>query len=723
MTHYVGQSVPRVDAVAKVTGTADFPGDLSMPGMLHMKVLFANRPHARILNIDTTQAEAVPGVVAILTAQDVPVNNYGIGVYDQPVLCGDVVRFVGDRVALIIAKTEKAAAHARDLVVVEYEDLPALGSPEAALEPNAPVLHPGMDDNVLTNFKIRKGDVEAGFAQADVIIEETYKIGGQEHAYLQPDAGLAWVDNDGSIVVRCGGQWAHDDQRQIAHCLNLPEDQVRVQYVFTGGAFGGREDVSVQILLALATMKTGQPVKVVWTREETMIGHHKRHTMTLRHKWGATKDGKLLAQETEVIADAGAYTSTTDYVLASTVLFSTGSYEVPHVKLDAMAVFTNNVTGGAFRGFGVPQAIVTAESQMVRLAEALNIDPVELRMINVLREDSQTSTMVDVPPGLSAKETLEAAALAAGWKEQGGRWSRPPVKKEVRPGVLRGLGIAAGLKNVAYTLGYPEQSTATIELHGGAEVERAVVRLPASEVGQGIQTTIHQMAAEALNLPMDSVEIVAIDTATTPSAGSVSASRMALMAGNALIGAAEAAYAEWDNEERPAVATYNYIPPPTEPFDPETGKGKGAFAFAYVAQAIELEVDTETGQIAITRIISAHDVGKSINPVVVEGQIEGGAIQGMGWATMENFVMDQGRVLTPDLSTYLIPTILDIPQEFEALILENPMPIGPWGATGIGEMPILAIAPAILDALHDATGVWFKHLPLTPESVLEGLSE
>jgi CO/xanthine dehydrogenase Mo-binding subunit len=722
MTHYVGQSVPRVDAIAKVTGEADFPGDLTMPGMLHMKVLFANRPHAHILNIDTSQAEAAPGVVAVLTAQDVPVNSYGIGVYDQPVLCDQVVRFVGDRVALIVAETEKAAARARDLIVVEYEDRPALDSPEAALAPNAPVLHPGMDSNVLTNYRIRKGDVEAGFAQADVIVEETYTLGGQEHAYLQPDAGLAWVDDDGCVVVKSTGQWAHDDQRQIAHCLDLPEDQVRVQYVFAGGAFGGREDVSVHILLALAAVKTGQPVKVVWTRGETMIGHHKRHAMTIRHKWGTTKEGKLIAQETEVVSDAGAYTSTSDYVLASTVLLSTGPYEVPHVKLDAMAVFTNNVTGGAFRGFGVPQALVTAESQMARLAEALNIDPVQLRMINVLREGSQTGTMVEVPPGLSAEETLEAAASAAGWEKKQGKWSRPSAAKEVRPGMLRGLGIAAGWKNVAYTLGYPEQSTATIELYGGAEVEQAVVRLPAAEVGQGIQTTLHQMAAEALSLPMEKVEIVAIDTATTASSGSVSASRMAMMAGNALIGAAQAAYAEWQNEERPAVATYHYIAPPTESLDPVTGQGKGAFVFAYLAQAVELEVDTETGQITVTRIVSAHDVGKAINPVVVEGQIGGGAIQALGWSTMENFVMDQGRVLTPDFSTYLIPTTLDIPPDFESLILENPLPIGPWGATGVGEMPFLAIAPAIMDALHDATGVWFNHLPLTPESILEGLS-
>jgi CO/xanthine dehydrogenase Mo-binding subunit len=688
---YVGHSLTRVDALAKVRGEAEFPGDLSMPGMVHMKVLFARRPHARIHGIDTTRAEAVPGVLAVLTARDVPVNTYGIGEFDQPVLCGDVVRYVGDRVALVVAETEEIAAQARALVEVEYEDLPILDSPEAALAPDAPILHAEKGTNVLSTLRVRKGDVEDAFAQADVIIDETYTLGGQEHAYLQPDAGLAWMDEDGRVVVKTAGQWAHDDRRQIAHALDLPEEQVRVLYTYAGGAFGGREDVTIHILVALAAMKIGRPVKLVWTREETTIGHHKRHAMRIRHKWGATRDGQLVAQQTEITADAGAYASTSAYVVASTVLLSTGPYEVPNLWVDAQAVYTNNVVGGAFRGFGVPQAIVTAEAQMARLAGALEMDPVELRMRNMLREDSLTGS------------------------HSSGR--------EVRPGVVRGVGIAAAWKNVGYTLGYPEQATATVELHGEAEVEQAVVRLGTSEVGQGTHTTIAQMAAEALGLQPERIDFIYTDTAKTPSAGSVSASRMTLMAGNVLRGVAEAAYQAWQDEERPAIATYTYQAPPTEPLNEETGKGKGAFAFAYLAQAAEVEVDLETGLIAVTRIISAHDVGKAINPQVVEGQVEGGAIQAMGWATMEDFVMHEGQVLTPDLSTYLIPTSLDVPTHFETLILERPLPLGPWGATGIGEMTFLAVAPAILDAVHDATGVWYDSIPLTPERVLAGLAK
>ncbi|HEC21542.1 MAG TPA: xanthine dehydrogenase family protein molybdopterin-binding subunit [Chloroflexi bacterium] len=720
-TRYVGRSLPRLDAAAKVTGEALFPGDLSMPDMAHMKVLFAHRPHARILRIDTSQAEALPGVLAVLTAKDVPVNSYGIAEFDQPVLCGEVVRFVGDRVALVVAETPEIARQACDLIEVEYEDLPVITGPEEALAPDAPLLHPEKGSNVLATFHVRKGDIEEGFAQADVIVEETYTMGMQEHAYLQPDAGLAWVDEDGYLVVKTGGQWAHDDRRQIAHSLDLPEDRIRVIYTYVGGAFGGREDVTVQVILALAAWKLRRPVKIVWSREETTIGHHKRHPMRIRHRWGATREGRIVAQETEILADAGAYASTSSYVVASTVLLSTGPYEVPNLWLDARAVYTNNIPCGAFRGFGVPQAMFAAEAHMARLADALGMDPVELRMRNGLEENSLTGTMAEIPPGLSVRETLEAAARRMGWELVDGEWRRPQIRREVRPGVVRGIGIASGWKNVGYTLGYPEQATVTVELHGEAEVERGVVRLATSEVGQGTHTTIAQMAAEALKLPLERIEIVYTDTAQTHSAGSVSASRMAFMAGNALLGAAREAYKAWDDEDRPAVATYTYRTPPTEPLDPETGHGKGAFAFAYLAQAVEVEVDTETGKVEVKRIVAAHDVGKAINPEIVEGQIEGGAIQALGWATLENFVMQDGEVLTPDLSTYLIPTVLDIPPDFETLILENPLPLGPWGATGVGEMGFLSIAPAIIDAVHDATGVWFNAIPLTPEKVLDRL--
>lgn len=721
---HVGQSIPRVDAVAKVTGEAEFPGDLSMPSMAHLKVLFARRPHARLRRIDTSRAKAVPGVLAVLTSKDVPINSFGIGEYDQPVLCDDVVRYVSDRVALVVAETEKIAAKARERINVEYEDLPVVDSPDAALLPDAPLVHVEKGSNVLASFRIRKGDVEAGFAQSEVIVDETYELGGQEHAYLQPDAGLAWVEEDGSVVVKTSGQWAHDDRRQIAHALDLPEDRVRVIYTYVGGAFGGREDISVQIFLALAALKVGRPVKTIWSREETTIGHHKRHPMRIRHRWGVASDGQLIAQKTEILADAGAYASTSAYVVASTVLLSTGPYEVPNLCVDAQAVYTNNVVTGACRGFGVPQAVFAAEAHMARLADALGMDPVELRMRNILREGSLTGTMVPVPPGLSTRETLEATALEMGWKKVSGEWRRPEViEREVRPGVARGVGIAAGWKNVGYTLGYPEQAAATVELHGEIEVEQAVVRLAASEIGQGTHTTIAQMAAEALGLPLERINFIFSDTAETESAGSTSASRMAFMAGNVLRGAAESATEAWRNGNRPAVATYIYKSPETDGFDPDTGRCKGAFAFAYLAQGVEVEVNLETGQIQVTRIVAAHNVGKAINPSVVEGQIEGGAIQAMGWATMEDFIMHEGQVLTSDLATYLIPTSVDVPPQFDSLILELPQPLGPWGATGVGEMTFLSIAPAIYEAVHDATGVWYQGIPLTPEKVLAGLRQ
>jgi CO/xanthine dehydrogenase Mo-binding subunit len=718
---YIGKSIPRVDALAKVRGTADFPGDLSMPGMAHMKVLFARRSHARILHIDTEEARSYPGVLAVLTARDVPVNSYGIGEYDQPVICEDIVRFVGDRVALVVAENEQIAARARALIRVDYEDLQVINSPEDALLPDAPILHPAKNSNILTSLQIRKGDVQSAESDAPVIIDETYDLGGQEHAYLQPDAGLAWVDQDGCIVVKTAGQWAHDDRRQIAHALSLPEECIRVIYTYAGGAFGGREDVSVHILLALAVLKIGRPVKVIWSREETTIGHHKRHAMKIQHRWGATRDGQLIFQKTKILADAGAYASTSAYVVASTLLTSTGPYNVPHVAVDAQAVFTNNVTGGAFRGFGVPQAITTAEAQMARLAEALDIDPVELRLRNMFVEGSRTSTQAEVPAGLSARETLVAAAQAVGWQKESGKWVRPDSKTKVGSGILRGVGIASGWKNVGYTLGYPEEATASIELHGRAEIERAVVRLGTSEVGQGTLTTIKQMAADALNLPLELVELIFTDTAQTASAGSVSASRMAFMAGNVLRETSEAVMKAWRNEDRPAVVTHTYKAPSTDALDPQTGAGVGAFAFAYLAQAVELEVDPETGQLNVLRIVSAHDVGRAIHPQIVEGQIEGGVIQGLGWAMMEDFQSEEGQVLTPDLTTYLIPTARDIPTDLESVVLELNLPLGPWGVTGVGEMSLLAIAPALIDALHDATGVWFNVIPLPPERVFEGL--
>ncbi len=413
MKETVGQSVLRVDARAKVTGEALYPGDLHMENMLHAKMLFAGRPHARVLAIDTSEAEALPGVVAVFTAADVPVNEYGLQTPDQPVLCGpgstkpgaDVVRFVGDQVALVVAETEQTAARARDVIHVEYEDLPVLTDPFAALKPDAPQLHPQRQPNADPSRTVHRGQPDLATTrsargiwrragrQAEVVVEADYRHRPQEHAYLQPEAGLAYIDEEGRITVVVAGQWTHEDQHQIAHALDLPPEQVRVIYPAIGGAFGGREDMSVQIVLALAAWRLDQrgirrPIKTVWSRDESIIGHHKRHAMWLHHKWGATREGKLVAAEVRIVGDGGAYCYTTNKVLGNSLCTCIGPYEIPNVKADVDGVYTNNLPGGAFRGFGAPQALFAAERQMNKLAEALDMDPVELRLKNLLREDS-----------------------------------------------------------------------------------------------------------------------------------------------------------------------------------------------------------------------------------------------------------------------------------------------------------------------------------------------
>jgi len=745
-TRIVGQSITRVDARAKVTGEAKYPGDITMEGMLHAKILFAGRPHARILSIDTTEAETIPGVVAIFTAKDVPVNEYGLQTPDQPVLCGpgsdkpgaDIVRFVGDQVALVVAETERAAARARGLIHVEVKDLPVLTDPFEALKPDAPQLYPHRhpneihpelrtEGNLICHHQMRKGDVEAAWAEADVIVEGEYRTPSQEHIYLQPEAGLAYIDDEGRVTVVVAGQWTWEDQQEIAHALDLPPEQVRVIYPAIGGAFGGREDMSVQIVLALAAWKLYRPVKTVWTREESIIGHCKRHPMWFHCKWGATREGKLVAAEVRAVADGGAYCYTTNKVLGNCTITCTGPYEIPNVKVDVDGVYTNNPPSGAFRGFGAPQGIFAAEMQMNKLACALGMDVVELRLRNLLREESLTAMGTPLPGGVGLVEVTKRCARAAGWQQTVQGWQKPSIRN-TQHATRNGIGLAVALKNIGFSFGYQENCRAKVELRGEAKVEKAVITIGSAEVGQGSHTVIRQMTAEALNLPLERVRLVASDTGTSPgSSGSVSASRMTFMAGNAVRGAAAEALRRWRAGagaapgERSAVAEYTYLAPKTTPFDPETGYGVPNFAYGYVAEAVEVEVDTETGQLHILRVVCADDVGKAVNPQQVEGQIEGGVVQAMGWATCERFVVKGGRVLTPNLSTYLIPTITDVPERVESIIIERPDPRGPWGVRGMGEMPFIPLAPALVAAIHDATGVWFDEFPLTPERVLRGL--
>ena len=744
----IGQSVRRIDAEGKVTGKTLYPGDINLPNQAYMKILFAHRPHAVIRKLDTSQAEALPGVIAIFTARDVPVNEYGLIMPDQPVLCGpgsskpyaDRVRFVGDQVAAIVAESEEIAAQARDLIEVVYEDLPVLGDPEQAMHDEENLLHPDQGSNVFCHYRIRKGDVEAALARADVVVEGEYRTPAQEHAFLQPEAGVSYIDEDGRITVEVAGQWTHEDQGQIAHALGLPHEKIRVIYPAIGGAFGGREDMSVQIVLALAAWRLHQrgidrPVKIIWSREESMIGHHKRHPYLIRARWGATIDGKLVAADVDVIGDGGAYAYTSTKVLGNATLMCTGPYEIPNVRVDSYAVYTNNIPGGAFRGFGGPQGAFAAETQINRLAEALNMDPVEIRLRNVLREGSLLSVGTPLPKGVSLPQVIEQCARAAGWRDTvTGVWERSAaadlaqfadfkLEPPKEPHLLRGIGFGCAFKNVGFSFGAPEQSWATVELHGGAKIERVVLHHAGADVGQGAHTVFAQMAAEALDVPVEKVELIVSDTAQTGDSGSSSASRMTFMAGNSIKGACEAALEKWLAEERPAVATYQYRPPATTPYDPQTGKSEPNFAYGYVAQAVIVEVDIETGNVHLLDVISTNDVGRAVNPQQVQGQIEGAVVQAAGYTILENFVQKDGLVQTQHLSTYLIPTVLDVPDRVHGMILEYPDPIGPWGARGMAEMPFLPLAPAITSAIHDATGIWIYEFPLTPERVLKSLGK
>ncbi len=713
MDTLIGSSPPRIDALDKITGTSAYPGDLVRPGMLYLKVVFARRPHARIRHIITDMALQHPGVVAVLTARDVPHNAYGLISEDQPVLCDDVVRHAGDRVALVVAETKEAAQAGARLVTVRYQDLPVLSDPRKALEPDAPVVHASQKTNLLASFPLRKGNAGRALQDADVVVSGEFRTTWQEHAFLQPEAGIAYLDEQERVVIETAGQWLHEDRRQIASILQLPEEQVVVRYAAIGGAFGGREDLSVQHLLALATWKLRRPTALVWSREDSLIGHHKRHPMIMRCRWGATHEGKLVAVDAHVLADGGAYASTSLEVLKVMALFASGCYEVPHIDVDAQVVYTNNLPAGAMRGFGAPQAQFASELMMERLAHALRIDPVDLRRRNIYREGSIEPTQQPLPAGVSALPVLEQAVTEV--KARMGK--EAPAAAHLR----RGIGIACGIKNVGYSFGFPEQATATVELEGGAAITRALVRVGAAEVGQGTHTALRQIAAEVLTLPPEQITMFCHDSSSTPNAGSASASRLTLMAGRAVHDAARSALDKWQQEERPAVASVQYCPPATTPLNPATRAGRPNYCYAYTTQAAEVEVNTLTGQVRVLRVISAHDVGKVINWQQLTGQIEGAVVQTLGYALMEEFQIQEGQPLTMHFNTYLLPTICDIPEEIVPVVLELADPLGPYGARGVAEMPCVALTSAIAIAIQNAVGVWLDEQPMTPERVLHAL--
>lgn len=734
----IGQSIPRVDALSKVTGQAKFPADINLPGQVHMKVLFANRPHARVLDIDASKARSRPGVLAVITAEDVPVNEYGHIEDDQPVLCGpkstkpdgDVVRFIGEHVALVVAETPEAAAQALEFINVTYKDLPVISRMEEALKPGAPLIHEGKKANIQCEYNIRRGDISEGFDQAAHIVEEEYRTPIQEHAYLQTEAGVGYVDDEGVVTVIAAGQMAHDDQEQICHVLDLPLEGVRMIYPAIGGAFGGREDVSVQIILALAAQylheqDIDRPVKIVWDRRESIIGHHKRHEYHIKAKWGINATGKLVAAEMDLLQNAGAYASSSSYVLSNATLMCTGSYLIPNVKVRARSVYTNNIPGGAFRGFGGPQAAFVAECQMNRLAEVIDMDPIDLRLENVLKDGDPLSVGTPLPAPVPMESVIQVSKKESGWQQQSRKYRSAVLgtKADEAGSKRRGQGFACAFKNVGFSFGAPEACGARIEIRGETYIDEVWLFHAAAEVGQGAHTALTQMTAEAIGVAIEKVKLVPSDTAKTLNSGSVSASRMTFMAGNAIRGAAEKAIKKWRSGERPAFGEFVYKPPETTALDKDDGHCLPCFAYGYVAAVVDLEVDITTGLIRVLSVTCVDELGRAINPIQVEGQIEGGVVQGLGYTLWEDFKVKDGIPQTTEFSTYLVPTSKDIPGDINSVITETADELGPWGARGMGEMPFLPVAPAVVAAVHDALGIWFNAFPLTPVRVLSSINE
>jgi len=629
----------------------------------------------------------------------------------------------------VVAGSDRQARAAADLIDVEWEQLPLAPDLDAARRDEV-LVHPESGSNAYYEKRIRKGDMDAGWAEADVIVEGSYHLPHQEHAYLQPEAGTGWIDDEGRVTIEVGGQWTHEDRHQIAHALDLAEDEVRVIYPAIGGAFGGREDMSLQIVLALAAKHLhdrgiARPVHMRWSREESIVGHHKRHRGEITTRIGARRDGTITAVEADVWLDAGAYNYTSNKVLGNAHLSVAGAYEVPNASITSRSVYTHSVPAGAFRGFGGPQGAFAGEMQMNKLAEALEMDPVELRRVNALREGSIGINQTVMPEGVHLTEVIDECEWVSGFADplaEDDGFS-PFASLVAEPGALvRGRGFAAGLKNVGFSFGFPERCEAEIHLHGdGDEPTSADLFHAAAEVGQGTHTALRQVAADALALSVEEVRGHFSDSASSGDSGSVSASRMTFMGGNSILGAAEEAEKAWREGDRPAIGRFRYTPPPTDVLDPETGAGVPNFSYGYMAQAVEVTVDTGTGHVRVDRVTSVHDVGRAINPRLVRGQIEGAIVQAHGYVISEDLKVADGRVLNPRLSTYLIPGIGDGPGRIESVILELSDPLGPYGARGVAEMPYITYAPAVVAAVHDATGVWFDEFPLTPSRVLAGL--
>jgi selenium-dependent xanthine dehydrogenase len=752
----VGHTYRRHDGVDKVIGTAIYTDDLVFEGMLYAKVRLAMIPHGFLTKLDISKAKALPGVVAVLTAEDIPgEHNHGLVIYDWPVMVGigERVRYVGDAIAIVAAETQEIADQASALIEAEFDLQPVITNPVQARQEGVPQIHE--KGNLLKHIKIRKGDIERGFAESDVILEHTFYTPIYEHAFLEPECSIAVPTLDGRMEIYVGSQIPYQDRTQVARAMGWPEQRVRIIGQLMGGGFGGKEDIAGQIHVAMLAHATQRPVKLLFDRHESLLVHPKRHATQIRVKIGAKKNGRIVACESELYGDTGAYASLGEKVMTRATTHSAGPYDIPNVRADCYAMYTNNPPAGAFRGFGVTQSAFAVESMMDMLAEKLNIDPVELRRINALHVGSITNTAQELRESVGLMECMDRVASAMC---QASGLSREDLFKPRltpdSPHLVRAWGFAAGYKNTGLGGGAQDKSAAEVELYDNGTFE---VRSSSAEMGQGLVTVMQLTVAEEMAVSPEQVRVLVMDTDLTPNGGPTTASRQTYVTGNASRYAAKTlreaitavmaekydirpeqirfengivhvngysmSYAEVAKEmkalgQRPR-ALYEYEAPKTQPLG--TG-GDMHFAFSFGVQAAEVDVNKLTGEVRVLKVISANDVGMAVNPLGLQGQVEGGVMMGLGNALTEEFIMDNGFVVTDRLARYRIPGIMLTP-EITSIIVEDPTTEGPYGAKGVGEICSIPTTPAITNAIYNAVGVRVDRLPVDQELIAMELWE
>ncbi len=749
----VGTVHNRPDAVQKVTGKAIYSDDIQFSGMAHARVKRAMVPAAIVEAIDISKALAIPGVLAVLTAADLPFEkNHGLVIKDWPVMVpvGGKVRYVGDALAIVAAETREIASEALLAIEVKLCRIDAVVDPVSAHKENAPEVHAG--GNLLDHIKVRKGDVDEGFQISDVVLENTFFTNPNDHAFLEPECSIARLTPEGRIEIYVGSQIPYEDREQVARVLGVPDERVRIIGQLIGGGFGGKEDIAGQIHAALLAQVTGRPVKLLFDRQESLIVHPKRHATQITVKLGSDLEGNLLAAQTTLYGDTGAYASLGEKVMTRATTHSSGPYEIENVRADCYAMYTNNPPAGAFRGFGVLQSAFAVESMMDTLAQKLEMDPIALRKKNVLKVGSMTNTGQYLKESVGLSECIQKVESAL--MQVAGENPFLPREDMDHPEMVRAWGFAVAYKNTGLGGGAPDKAGAEIELLTNGIFE---VRSASAELGQGLPTVLQLTAAEELNQGVENVRVLLSDTDLTPDGGPTTASRQTYVTGNAVRFAAKAlrqslvselsecydispekivfgeGNVEIGSESLPLAdisrklreegiipkVLYTYEAPETKPL----GQGGDMHvAFSFAAQAAEVEVNRATGEVSVLHVIAANDVGFAINPLGLKGQVEGGIMMGIGHTLTENFILDQGEVVTDRLASYRIPSITYTP-EITSFIVEHPTSDGPFGAKGVGEIVLIPTIPAITNAVYNAVGVRTTSLPIDQEIVLKEIRE